>query len=235
MTLYWWVDGATYLGRISIWHHLNADLVLTGHIGYDIRPTARHQGHAAAMLAAALPCAYELGIDPAILTTRADNHASHAVIHHNGGRIIDRRGNRVYYEVATTPASVTTGLCARWPTAQSPRPVRFWGDQPELPYATMLAIIETYCHPSSWEGADGQLRVRARRPHDPTMSSFKSELATTVLDPTVLHPRSLQEAAEYSDGSPESFLQNLWDKLYPSEDPYRKPPGRSTSRPQGWS
>ncbi len=68
MTLLWWIDGRTYLGRISIWHELTADLADSGHIGYDIRPSARRRGHATAMLGAALPVAGGLGINPAAMS-----------------------------------------------------------------------------------------------------------------------------------------------------------------------
>ncbi|MBV9847540.1 MAG: hypothetical protein JOZ47_21070 [Kutzneria sp.] len=40
MTLMWWVEGCDYLGRISLWHKLSGDLVKSGHIGYDVRPSA---------------------------------------------------------------------------------------------------------------------------------------------------------------------------------------------------
>lgn len=43
-----------YLGRLAIRHRLTPRLrTLGGHIGYDIRPSARQRGHATAMLAAA--------------------------------------------------------------------------------------------------------------------------------------------------------------------------------------
>lgn len=103
MTLLWWVAGDRYLGRLSIWHRLDADLVTTGHIGCDIRPSARGRGQATAMLAAAIPRAYRLGIDPALLTTHIANVASQTVIRRNGGHLIDQRGNRLYYELATHP------------------------------------------------------------------------------------------------------------------------------------
>lgn len=56
-----------------------------GHIGYDVRPSARRQGHATAMLAAALPIAPSLGITRALLTCDGTNTASQRVIGTNGG------------------------------------------------------------------------------------------------------------------------------------------------------
>ena len=50
--------GDDYLGRIALRHRLNERLLeLGGHIGYDVRPSARRRGHATAMLAAVLPYA----------------------------------------------------------------------------------------------------------------------------------------------------------------------------------
>jgi predicted acetyltransferase len=73
-TALWWVSGNEYLGRISIRHRLTASLRgIGGHVGYDIRPSARQRGYATAMLAAALPVARSLGIDRALLTCAEDN------------------------------------------------------------------------------------------------------------------------------------------------------------------
>jgi predicted acetyltransferase len=57
-TTRWWVSDDEYLGRLTIRHRLTAHLRnVGGHIGYDIRPSARRCGHATAMVAAALPVA----------------------------------------------------------------------------------------------------------------------------------------------------------------------------------
>jgi predicted acetyltransferase len=102
-TTLWWVSGEEYLGRISIRHRLTAHLrEIGGHIGYDIRPSARHRGHATAMLAAALPVARSLGIDPALLTCDADNIASRKVIEANGGMLEDNRHGKLRYWVPTS-------------------------------------------------------------------------------------------------------------------------------------
>jgi predicted acetyltransferase len=85
-TTLWWVDGHEYLGRVGIRHRLTESLRLVGgHIGYDVRPSARRQGHATAMLAAALPVARALGIASALLTCDSSNLASRRVIEANGG------------------------------------------------------------------------------------------------------------------------------------------------------
>ena len=46
-----WGDGETFLGRITIRHRLTAHLLeVGGHIGYDVRPSARRRGHVTEML-----------------------------------------------------------------------------------------------------------------------------------------------------------------------------------------
>lgn len=103
-TTHWWADGDTYLGRINIRHHLNEHLRdVGGHIGYDVRPSARRRGHATAMLAAALPRAAALGIEKALVTCDTTNTASRKVIERNGGILEDRRGDKLRYWVPTAP------------------------------------------------------------------------------------------------------------------------------------
>jgi predicted acetyltransferase len=102
-TTLWWVDGAEYLGRIAIRHRLTAQLrEVGGHIGYDVRPSARRRGRATAMLRAALPVARALGIESALVTCDADNVASRTVIERNGGILEDQRGNKMRFWVPTS-------------------------------------------------------------------------------------------------------------------------------------
>jgi len=102
-TTLWWVDGDEYLGRLSIRHELT-DLLreFGGHIGYVVRPSARRQGNASAMLAVALPIARGLGIDPALLTCDADNAGSRRVIESNGGVFEDQRDDKLRFWVPTS-------------------------------------------------------------------------------------------------------------------------------------
>jgi predicted acetyltransferase len=101
-TTLWWTDGQEYLGRLAIRHRLTQHLVdVGGHIGYDVRPSARRRGHATAMLAAALPWAHELGIDPALVTCDEDNVASRKVIEANHGKLEDQRGVKLRFWVPT--------------------------------------------------------------------------------------------------------------------------------------
>ena len=101
-TTFWWASGREYLGRISIRHWLTPDLLRHGgHIGYEVRPSARGHGHATAMLAAVLPLAAKLGIDPACLDCLVENTASRCVIEKNGGRLHREEGGWLYYHVPT--------------------------------------------------------------------------------------------------------------------------------------
>jgi len=98
----WWVAGDAYLGRLSIRTPLTDALREEGgNIGYDVRPTARGRGHATAMLAAALPAAHRLGVDPALLTVDETNAASIAVVERNGGRLFARAGTTLKFWVPT--------------------------------------------------------------------------------------------------------------------------------------
>jgi predicted acetyltransferase len=101
-TTLWWVDGDEYLGRIAVRHRLTPQLLeWGGHIGYDVRPSARRRGHATAMLRAALPVARDLGIESALVTCDVDNIASRRVIEHNGGVLDDQRGDKLRFWVPT--------------------------------------------------------------------------------------------------------------------------------------
>jgi predicted acetyltransferase len=103
MTTLWWTEGDQMLGRLAIRHRLTPTLEKAdGHIGYDVRPSARRQGHATAMLAAALPIAASLGIKQALLTCDDTNTASRHAIEANGGRFIDTVGHKHRYWVPTS-------------------------------------------------------------------------------------------------------------------------------------
>lgn len=99
----WWlVEGDDYLGRISCRHVLTEWLAeFGGHIGYEIRPSARRQGHATHMLLAVLPHVHALGIDPALLTCDDTNAASRRVIEAAGGVFEDQRGGKLRFWLPT--------------------------------------------------------------------------------------------------------------------------------------
>ena len=95
--------GDEYLGRLSIRHRLTPHLLyFGGNIGFEVRPGARRRGHATAMLAAALPLAAALGIDPARVDCDAGNVASRRVIERNGGVLDEERDGSLYFWVPTT-------------------------------------------------------------------------------------------------------------------------------------
>jgi len=102
-TTLWLTDGDEYLGRIAIRHRLTERLRQGGgHIGYDIRPSARRRGHATRMLAEALPVARDLGITSALLTCDVGNDISRRVIERNGGVLQDRYGNKWRFWIPTS-------------------------------------------------------------------------------------------------------------------------------------
>jgi predicted acetyltransferase len=102
-TTLWWVDGDEYLGRVAIRHRLTEPLLrFGGHIGYDVRASARLQGHATAMLAASLPFARSLGIDRALVTCDHDNVGSRKVIEANGGEPDEPNAVKLRYWVPTS-------------------------------------------------------------------------------------------------------------------------------------
>jgi predicted acetyltransferase len=102
-TTWWWVEGEEYVGRIAVRHELTPHLLeVGGPIGYDVRRSRRREGQATAMLAAALPQAHALGIDPALVTCSEDNLASRRVIEANGGILEDQRGTKLRFWIPTT-------------------------------------------------------------------------------------------------------------------------------------
>jgi len=104
----WWSDGDEFLGRIGIRHRLTPTLLeMGGHVGYDVRPSARRRGHATEMLRRALTVAHELGINPALITCDVDNVGSRTVIERNGGVLEDERGGKLRFWVPTSSPAET--------------------------------------------------------------------------------------------------------------------------------
>lgn len=85
-TVYWFVEGDEYIGRVDIRHQLNdTSRKQGGHIGYDIQPSKRNKGYGKVLLQLAIEKAHELGIKDILMTCDADNLASSKVIQANGG------------------------------------------------------------------------------------------------------------------------------------------------------
>ena len=95
----WLVEGAEYLGRISLRHELNEPLhEWGGHVGYVVRPSVRRRGHASAALAQVLELARRRGMQELLVTCDTDNEASRRVIEGAGGSYEDTRfGKRRYW------------------------------------------------------------------------------------------------------------------------------------------
>jgi len=91
---YWLIDNGEYIGRVSVRHLLNDNLLnIGGHIGYDIRPSQRHKGYGKKILELALPKAKELDIIRVLVTCDETNEASRKIIEANGGVFEDKRPN----------------------------------------------------------------------------------------------------------------------------------------------
>ncbi|HEU0027718.1 MAG TPA: GNAT family N-acetyltransferase [Ktedonobacterales bacterium] len=66
---------------------LEALMAANGHLGYNVRPSARNHGHATRMLALALERARAAGLARVMLPVRDDNLASARVVERNGGQL----------------------------------------------------------------------------------------------------------------------------------------------------
>lgn len=96
---------------------------------------------------------------------------------------------------------------------------RFWQYHPDAPFALLLEIVETYCHPEiAADGAYEELKQFVRMPdRDPDFDRFKEQLAEAIREPGRVPEDALFRATVYEDGSDEKFLARLWRDLYPDE------------------
>jgi len=79
------------VGTCRLRHHLDDALWLHGgHVGYDVRPSARGRGLGARLLGFACERARHLGLRWLLVTVHEDNAASIQVVEKNRGRRIDR-------------------------------------------------------------------------------------------------------------------------------------------------
>ena len=97
---WWWVVGGEFVGWISVRPDLTPGVAGANHIGYAVRPGRRGEGHATAMLAAALPIALGWGIDPVVLVCDQTNLGSRTVIERNGGHLASIAAGRCRYLVS---------------------------------------------------------------------------------------------------------------------------------------
>lgn len=106
-TNFWIIADAEYVGRMSIRHELNEHLeIYGGHIGYEIKTSARQRGIATKALSLALEyCKQELSLSELLLTCDDNNIASIKTIERNNGVLRDKRkdegNNRLsrYYKI----------------------------------------------------------------------------------------------------------------------------------------
>lgn len=99
----WYVEDHAFVGRLTIRHRLNAWLRdYGGHVGYDVRPSARRKGYATTMLRESLPWCLDLGIDPALVTCDTTNLASRKVIENAGGVFENEFDGKLRFWVPTS-------------------------------------------------------------------------------------------------------------------------------------
>ncbi|WP_427885369.1 hypothetical protein ACQHIV_24230 [Kribbella sp. GL6] len=98
---------------------------------------------------------------------------------------------------------------------------KYWLRDSGGPYATFLAVVDTYYHPEVRnENFDALVhRARANRPDDTQMMTFKTEFVQLLeSDRQGLHPDAISTAAQYDEWDDDGeFLAWLWHELYPSE------------------
>ena len=83
---FWLIDKREFIGRASVRHSLNENLMrVGGHIGYEIRPARRGRGYGKLILLLALRKARDLGIDRALVTCDSTNLASRKIVEASGG------------------------------------------------------------------------------------------------------------------------------------------------------
>lgn len=95
---------------------------------------------------------------------------------------------------------------------------RYWQNNPDAPFALLLEVVETYCHPEAYDEAYDDLKETVNLPErDPDFDRFKQQLAEAIRNPGQIPNDALYEAAQYDDGSDAKFLARLWRDLYPDE------------------
>ena len=100
-TVYWLVEAGEYLGRLSIRHRLNENLRrVGGHIGYEIRPSRRREGHGRLILELGLQKAAEMGLERVLLTCDVTNLGSSRIIVTNGGVLENELEGKLRYWIA---------------------------------------------------------------------------------------------------------------------------------------
>ena len=95
----------------------------------------------------------------------------------------------------------------------------YWARRPQPPFATLIAVAATHCHPEAYDHAYQDLldRARSAEPDDEEIRVFKNELREALADPSRLPDDELFKAVDYGDGGDQAFLRRLWRDLYGDE------------------
>jgi hypothetical protein len=95
----------------------------------------------------------------------------------------------------------------------------YWARKPQPPFATLIAVAATYCHPEAYDHAYQDLieRSRSAEPDDEEIRVFKDELREALAEPGRLPDNELFKAVDYRDGRDQVFLCRLWHDLYGGE------------------
>ena len=93
----------------------------------------------------------------------------------------------------------------------------YWLDDKEAPFAELLSVVHTQCHPEAHEDAYDDLIKLAREPKPYERIVSREQLVAAIRDPSQIPAGALSQAGEYDDGSEEKFLHRLWRDLYPNE------------------
>jgi predicted acetyltransferase len=111
-TNFWIIVNDEYCGRMSIRHELNDWLRnYGGHIGYEIKTSARRKGIATLALAEALNYCWEnLNLKELLLTCDNENIASIKTIEKNSGELIEKKNDQDgrlsrYYKISSKKVS----------------------------------------------------------------------------------------------------------------------------------
>jgi predicted acetyltransferase len=84
---FWLVNDSEFIGILSLRSGPdNTFIRISGHIGYQIRPSQRRRGYGKQLLHLGLQKAKELGFTRVLLTCDEDNIASKKIIEYNGGQ-----------------------------------------------------------------------------------------------------------------------------------------------------
>jgi predicted acetyltransferase len=94
-TVFWSMVDDEFVGRISVRHDISFGNLINygGHIGYDIRPSARNKGYGTEQCRLGLEYAFTMGIERVLITCDDNNIGSIRIIEANGGVLENKVDN----------------------------------------------------------------------------------------------------------------------------------------------